>query len=54
MPRKIEFHTNQKINEIRNAKLLLGNLITQKELALAYSVTASNISSVLNNKSWME
>ena len=42
------------VREIRNAKLLLGRLVTNSEFATAYGVTVETISCVLNNKTWAE
>ena len=41
------------VQEIRNAKMLLGNLITGKELASSYGVSTSSIASILNYKTWV-
>lgn len=40
------------VTEIRNTKLLLGNLIKGVELARAYGVSKSTISKILANKKW--
>lgn len=46
---KIDFNTAQ---EIRNAKLLIPEL-TEKEIALAYSISKSNVNQILLNKIWI-
>ena len=40
------------INEIRNARLLLGDLVSMKELAKAYSTTVRHMYRILNYEVW--
>ena len=42
------------VNEIRNARLLLGDLTSYAEMARAYGVTRQTINDVVGNKTWAD